>query len=163
MSVPSRFWNSPNNQALKRDFVHNEVYTCISDMAQYLFDYDGEKYASYDDFSNTYEIKCPHCLERLGDWDELLDFDEDTMQETHLCPYCYKDIPDEPDSEPVEILEYYLVSPWLGVRLRQNGECVLPRYGAWIWGRQCSGQAILLDRVISVICNDLDLLVEEEP
>lgn len=158
--VERKHWNSPNNQAVKRDFVGNEVYTCISDMANYLFDYDDGKYATYDDFHNYYTIRCPYCGAVIRDYDDLLDFNEETMEELHPCPICDKNISEEPEAEPAEILEYYLVSPWLGRLLENYGECILRRYGAWVWGRQCSGQAILLDNVISKICNDLDMLVE---
>ena len=57
-----------------------------------------------------------------------------------------------------EILEYWIVSPWLGEKLREKGEPVLERWGGWIWGRTCSGQAILLDNVISEICYEMEIL-----
>lgn len=52
-----------------------------------------------------------------------------------------------------EIYEYWLVSPYLGEKLRENGEAVLERYGAWVWGRTCTGQTISLDGVMrKIVC-----------
>lgn len=158
--VSTKFWNTPSNQLLKRDFVHNEVYTCISDMASFLFADTDEAYAHYEDFENYYYNVCPHCLERIEDFEILLKYSaENPDNDTHCCPSCGEDI-ESPELMPSEILEYYLVSPWLGAQLRKHGECVYPRFGAWVWGRCTSGQAILLDDVISQICNENDLLTE---
>jgi len=61
--------------------------------------------------------------------------------------------------EPVEALEHWIVSDWLADKLESYGELVTKDFlGLTIWGRTCSGQAILLDWVISQICNDLDML-----
>ncbi len=49
------------------------------------------------------------------------------------------------NDEPAEILEWWLITPWLCRHLREIGECVIDNdYGYW-WGRQCSGQSIKLD------------------
>jgi hypothetical protein len=58
------------------------------------------------------------------------------------------------DPEQNEIYEHWIVSEWLANRLEDRGE-VIERdfYGLTIWGRACTGQAILLD---SVICSIYD-------
>ena len=53
--------------------------------------------------------------------------------------------------EDAEILEWWLVSPWLAEWLLRSGECVLEAYGSSWWGRQTSGQAIWMDAVIQEI------------
>lgn len=55
----------------------------------------------------------------------------------------------EPDG--VDIYEWWLVSPWLALRLREQDQPVLDTdYGAW-WGRTCTGQGILLDGTLQAI------------
>ena len=44
-------YNSSKNLAIKDRFVQCEVIACISDMAEYLFGYDGDKYADWDERS----------------------------------------------------------------------------------------------------------------
>ena len=53
-----------------------------------------------------------------------------------------------------EALEHYIVSDWLGDKLAKAGEMVGEIAGFTIWGRTCSGQAILLDGVIQDIYNE---------
>lgn len=47
-----------------------------------------------------------------------------------------------------EVFEYWAVSDWLGRKLKERGEIVVELYGASVWGRCTTGQAILLDGVI---------------
>ena len=62
-------------------------------------------------------------------------------------------------TEPIEALEHWVVSDWLADKLEAYGELITKDFlGLTIWGRTCSGQAIMLDYVISQICNDLDML-----
>ena len=74
------------------------------------------------------------------------------------CPHCGAIHGEEPETEPQEIYEYWIVSPWLGEKLKDKGEPILERWGGWIWGRTCTGQAILLDNVISEICYEMGIL-----
>lgn len=58
-----------------------------------------------------------------------------------------------------EILEHWIVSDWFGKQLNAQGERVLTDFfGLTIWGRTCSGQAILLDHVIGSIAEGMDIL-----
>ena len=51
------------------------------------------------------------------------------------------------------------MSNWLADKLEAKGKMILHDFlGLTIWGRTCSGQAILLDGVISEICNDMAIL-----
>jgi hypothetical protein len=60
------------------------------------------------------------------------------------------------DPQQNEIYEHWIVSEWLATRLEDRGE-VIERdfYGLTIWGRACTGQAILLDDVICSIYDEV--------
>jgi hypothetical protein len=68
------------------------------------------------------------------------------------------------DLEPqsTEIYEHWIVSDWLAAQLEERGEFIeRDFYGLTLWGRACTGQAILLDGVICAIYDDLHK--EDEP
>jgi len=161
-------YNSSKNQTIKMKFVQREVYACISDMAEYLFGYDGDKYADWDEWENLYITRCPECGEVVDEWKEVDETDVEHIESDDIangymdygvkCPHCGAIHEEEPEPERQEIYEYWIVSSWLGEKLREKGEPVLERGGGWIWGRTCTGQAILLDDVISEICYDMEIL-----
>lgn len=163
-------YDSSKNQTIKRQFVQREVYTCISDFAEYLFSHDGDKYADWDEWENLFVAHCPECGEAVDEWEEVDETDveyikiiSDEIANGYMdhgvkCPHCDALYAEEPEAEPQEIYEYWIVSSWLGEKLREKGEPVLARGGGWIWGRTCTGQAILLDHVISEICYDMEIL-----
>lgn len=65
----------------------------------------------------------------------------------HESPAIYGNIDDE--GERQEPLEHWIVSSWLAGRLKTMGEPIDEDfYGLCLWGRTCSGQAILLDSPI---------------
>ena len=51
-----------------------------------------------------------------------------------------------------EVLEWWLVTPWLAARLKEQREIVIEEYGCRWWVRTTSGQAIYMDGVIQEIC-----------
>ena len=53
-----------------------------------------------------------------------------------------------------EVLEWWLVSPWLAERLRDYGEVVIDAMDCHWWGRQTSGQAIYMDAVVWKIAEE---------
>jgi hypothetical protein len=58
-----------------------------------------------------------------------------------------------------DIYEHWIVSDYLAGKLEDKGERVLRDFfGMTIWCRSTTGQAILLDGVISEICSDLEIL-----
>ncbi len=66
--------------------------------------------------------------------------------ETGECENCF-----EKNNMPQVVLEWWLVSKWLGRKLLVDGEPVLDNgYGVW-WGRTTSGQAIAMDEPIEKI------------
>jgi hypothetical protein len=55
-----------------------------------------------------------------------------------------------------EILEWWLITPFLAGLLEREGETVIAEYDCHWWGRTQSGQAIYMDSVIGKICQQLD-------
>lgn len=64
------------------------------------------------------------------------------------------------ENEIKEVFEWYICSDFLIRRLKEKGEVVIPSMS--IWGRCTTGQAILLDGVISEICEELEILENEK-
>lgn len=62
------------------------------------------------------------------------------------------------ENEPQEVYEWWAVDEMLFNNLRDKGEPVLEYANMYIWGRTCSGQAILLDHVITEIAADMEIL-----
>lgn len=181
-------YDSITNQEIKRMFVARDVYCCVSSMTEYILSKsweDGDAPFSYDNVTNFYAPKCPECGSTYGfeeidalkcgncneifeekpeycscyDKDETGEY-EDSFEETeaHKCENCghIVDDIDELDTEPQEIFEWWMVSDWFANKLVEKGESVL--LDESIWGRSCTGQAILLDWVISQICYDMEIL-----
>lgn len=140
-----------NIQQIKSEFCHREILANITDLAHHLFGDHDQAYADYTDFNNDGHYICPECGSIV---------DEDT----HVCENCLAefDCVWGLDYDYVDPMEYYIVSPFLGKHLLNQGEMVLARPHGWIWGRKCSGQAVWMDTVISNICEELGLIQKEE-
>lgn len=54
-----------------------------------------------------------------------------------------------------EVYEHWLVSSYLGEKLKDKGETVEDFYGLTVWGRTTTGQGIQCDYVIQEIYNEL--------
>ena len=52
-----------------------------------------------------------------------------------------------------EVLEWWLVTPYLARKLKGQGEIILEAYDCHWWVRLTSGQAIYLDCAIQSICH----------
>lgn len=148
--------NSAVNMRIKDRFVDREVLACISDMAEMLFDESDQLYADYEEFDNYYRAICPEC----GESDIVWKFNEGGSI-NYVCT-CGKEFTieefDELEREVSEVYEWWIVTSWLGQRLREHGEVVLDRLLGWIWGRRTTGQAISLDGVITDICEEMEIL-----
>lgn len=55
-----------------------------------------------------------------------------------------------------EVLEWWLVTPFLAEQLKNENEVIIAEHGCYWWGRQTSGQAIYMDSVIADICSSFD-------
>lgn len=149
-------YNSSVNQEIKRKFVEREVKACFSyEMDAILRASDGihaHDLPTIDDVDNLLQYTCHEC----GHKETFVDKFEDGKD--FRCPSCNRISYDEPESEHQDILEWWIVTEYLYDKLKEKGEPVLEWGNNYYWGRTCSGQAILLDGVISSICSDMEIL-----
>lgn len=171
------YGNNCANQSIKGKLVGREVYYCQSCLVEELFkagliDYeqiencwsyradlsDGEwegsdeerteKLEELQDEIDDLNSKLDHChgavANRLQEKIDRLQDDYDTL--------------DRVDSEMAEIYEWWLVSDWFAEELKAKGQCILEEMDCTWWGRQTTGQAILLDSVITSIAIDMRIL-----
>lgn len=144
--------NSAANQEIKRKFVEREVFGCMTSEVEYILSMEDRNAPfEYDDIENMYIKICPECGGHIEE------FENDEDETIYKCDSCEYESEDEPDSEPQEIYEWWLVSNYLADKLIEKGEPVIKGFNSY-WGRGCSGQAILLDSVITAICADMEIL-----
>ena len=60
-------------------------------------------------------------------------------------------------NENSEVLEWWLVTPYMADMLKNNGEVILAAYDCYWWGRQTSGQGLSMDWVIQKIAEDMSM------
>lgn len=173
--------DSTVNQQIKRDFVAREVNVCLTSMVEYIlkkgwedreapfsFEDGVENYYTYPeyigeyaDFSGGTEEQRDAEVERLRDLQSDL-YDQMNKENTKEIEGKRGKIEEEIkeleslETEPQEVYEWWSVSGYLCEKLKEQGEVVIESEG--IWGRGCSGQAILLDGVITRICSDMEIL-----
>ena len=167
--------NSSKNQEIKRKFVEREVYCCVTMMTEYILSKgyeDREAPFCMDDVENIY-IDNNEKIEELQDQkkeleNELEEYEnqenpapaiEEKMEQLEKKISKLEDRIEELEDEqeePQEVYEWWMCSGWLIDKLANHNEPVLKDEG--IWGRTCTGQAILLDGVISRICEELEIL-----
>jgi len=121
----------------------------IEDYIQPYYELNGEEMSESerDDYIRILEDDIAGLDYDLRDMEGSYEYDElhDTMLKE------MQDRLDEAnDAEPEypEIYEWWLVREWFAKRLQEHGQVILDNdYGTW-WGRQTTGQAIHLDKVI---------------
>lgn len=59
------------------------------------------------------------------------------------------------DPDCLEVYEHWIVSSWFGEKLKDKGEVVEGYMGLTVWGRTCTGQAIVMDELIQQIAKEL--------
>ena len=159
-----------NNQRVLNKLVGREVIQNVS----YLVDHfmknpealQGSDY-SYDDLLEIAQV--PDYETSIQNW--MHDIDKSELEE-----FCQdNDIDDlneyiediggeefcqDNDIEIVyrEVLEHWVVTDYFGRKLQEHGEAVMELFNLTIWGRTTSGQAILLDRVIEDIGEEMEIL-----
>jgi hypothetical protein len=72
--------------------------------------------------------------------------DQDPSDSSDYCP--------EPELCNREPYEFWIVSDYFAHKLKENNELLTNHWGFWIWGRETTGQSILLDYVFQKIYND---------
>jgi predicted Zn-ribbon and HTH transcriptional regulator len=153
--------NSIVNQEIKGKFVAREVKTCFSYEMEAILNVgqnleqtgSNKELPDYEDIVNFYLPKCQNCgyqgeFKKVGFEDNYI----------YTCPDCKKETSEEPETEPQEIFEWWIVTEWLAKKLQDKGEAILDWGNNFYWGRTCTGQAILLDGVISEICEEMEIL-----
>ena len=168
-------YNSIANQHIKGLLVAREVYHCQTSVVEELLNIeenentvfelenywyyrldlsDGEFIGNYVDLQEKIE-EVENKRDNLGalqadgaqDLEDQITVLEDDLSEM-----------EDPETEPSEIFEWWLISDYLANRLQQNGQVIWSDYGCTWWGRQTTGQAISMDHVISVIAEGMEIL-----
>lgn len=99
-----------------------------------------------------------HFLISYGSAYKELPFDLDDYDEAFENAYDTGD----PDAEYPEVYEWYAVSPLLAERLKARHEIVIVSKDKTLWGRQTTGQSVILDYVIQQIALDQQILDGQE-
>lgn len=156
-------FNSIKNQEIKSKFVGREVFGNVNSMVEYILNKGWEDTSapfSWDDVSNGYEHICGEC----GSTDGFDEYETKTGAKKFKCCSCNKRYEEngyeELETQPAEVYEWWLVSDFLVRKIMDQGGCVIDFEN--IWGRQTTGQAILLDGVISRICYEMEILEGQE-
>ena len=132
--------NSSKNQEIKRRFIEREVLTCQSHLVEELLN---NGIFQLEEIENFYKDNSEE-IEELEEKIDQLEFLKEELEEEQ--------------ENPQDIFEWWLITPWFSNKLKEQGEPILDNdYGVW-WGRTCTGQAILLDSVISQICYNMEIL-----
>lgn len=149
-------------------FVEQNVYLCCSDIVERLRIQDEE-------FDNAILEALPQTTNIInvltGSWEDYTYAELETYKEQLV--EAINDTEDEERLEELqealetidnaefnyaEIYEYWFVSDYLAEKLEEKGEMILDEFSTKIWGRACTGQAILLDYVINEICKELEII-----
>ena len=138
-------YNSVENQRIKGKFVSREVYTCFSYEMASVF----EASSNQSQYDKGYPLPTYEDIENL-----YLDVDKYYQDYGYESADCMRD--DGADCQ--EIFEWWIVSKYLYRKLKEKDEPVLEWGNNYYWGRTTTGQAILLDRVISEICGEMEIL-----
>lgn len=111
-----------------------------------------EYYGTYASFSGGTEQDRDNEIERLQDLlAEAMPGKEQSIEDEIAS---LEDL----ETEAQEIFEWWAVSSYLFEQLKAKGHPVVDAGSCYIWGRCTTGQAILLDHVISEICAEMEIL-----
>lgn len=159
-------YESAEYQNKVRDFVAREVIYCVSSLVHELA--KNEKHLDdltpvlvQDDWITPAEEAGAklHYREDDDHWCVLDQKDNDlwntifSSKQGAARGYCDQN---KIDPYVTEAYEHWIVSGWLADKLEAKGEMIARDFmGLTIWGRACTGQAILLDSVICAIYDEL--------
>jgi hypothetical protein len=147
-------WNSSVNQRVKEKLVSREIVTCFSYEMEQILALNDSTMVTWDDIENGYYEACPHCGEEV-EWEEC--------EEEGKCIECSEELfENDLESEPQEIMEWWIVSKFWYEKVRDMGQPVLEWGNNYYWGRCGTGQAILLDGTASRIAQDMGILETQE-
>jgi hypothetical protein len=157
-------FNSIANQNIKSKFVQREVYCCLTDMVEHLIEAEKldiyeylEFYGTLDNGDQYTEQERDEKVEELKNDISDLDWENDAEQITGI-EAKIDELENMEFDELPEVFEWWGVSSWFAEKLKEQGQVVIDEYQTSIWGRQTTGQAILLDSVVSRICEGMQIL-----
>lgn len=118
-------------------FLHKHIHVRANSLISELLekgqkDWDLTQYQWYEDLFCQYD-------EDHDIWKTDEDYDG-----TNYCP-------SEPDPELREPFEFWIVSEHFAHKLKEHNELLTNHWGFWIWGRETTGQSIILDYVFQKI------------
>lgn len=82
-------------------------------------------------------------------------FDADTQEALYRLCSSYREDEETGEEELFEVFEHWIVTEWLGRKLKAKGEIVEEVLGLVVWGRTTTGQAIRIDDVVCDIYDDI--------
>lgn len=154
-------YDSIVNQEIKRKFVRNEVFGCFTTEVEYIlskWDYQNAPF-TYDDAEHFYSPFCEDCGLGYTNFSKSANDEGDVI---FICDDCGREYSQDEydglDTQPAEIYEWWAVSSFFAKKLSEHGQCVIDGPCVHYWGRQGTGQAILLDYVVSQICSEMGIL-----
>ncbi|MDI1360645.1 hypothetical protein [Methylotenera sp.] len=153
--------NNAGGQEILQGFVERHVHHCVSSLMSSVGARISEAATMFDEYEddlyNLYTKTDWESAARDNGWDmnaegEIFKFENDDTSDADS----WQDACEQDNTEPYynEALEHWIVSDWLAEKLAEQGEIVGNFANMSVWGRTCSGQAILLDGVISDIYNE---------
>jgi hypothetical protein len=184
--------NSSKNQEIKGKFVGREIYCNVNSLVEYCLNKsheDSDSPVQFDELENYYTYP-EWSVKLLGEtlsfdggteedketfleeFDRLEEESQELLDKEEISEATHernleliaeaKDEFNELEQEPQEVFEWWAVSGYLYDKLKELGHVVVDTGSCKVWGRTTTGQAILLDYVITRICADLGILEGQE-
>ncbi len=158
-------YNSVENQEIKRKFVDREVIYCASALvyelaqkAEHFTDYEDDLYGAYQGIPDYEEAAKQNGWAQKKDGSFYHKEKKGKSSADTWASLCDEQNIDTDEYAP-EIYEHWIVSDYLADKLENHEHKVLRDFfGMTIWCRPTTGQAILLDGVISSICAEMEIL-----
>lgn len=106
---------------------------------------------------------CPFCAEEHKTFEDARECTCHFRETLYKCDGMNEHyvLESESDEEANEAYEWWFVTNWFADKLREHGEMIIDGWHQ-IWGRSCTGQAILLDYVVGKIAEEMGILVGQE-
>lgn len=122
--------------------IEREIYTLANSTVETL--QAGNEYW-YEEAENLHRTLCAECEEEI-DPDDLPENEEGD----DCCPHC-RGIYPRVETEPVEVMQWFIVSDWLAGHLRAQGEVVWQPHDVAFWGRQGCGYSLTEEPCLKAI------------
>ena len=171
--------NSAKNQRICGKLVQRDVIACVSTLvselaakAEHFPEYEDDLYRAFS--ADDWEQGAADAVDGMdaeslreyleeNDVEQIPEGEEDMRRAvldhigTDAREFCENNRLAVPSRD---VLEHWIVTDWLADCLENRGELIIRDFFGFdaIWGRTCSGQAILLDGVIWDICESMEIL-----